>query len=73
MSSFDRGIVSSGSWRLKTSIIVFFESFVCGPDKFILSVKFIFSINGKRSFLCCCCFIFFVEYYFLSIVSMELV
>ena len=49
--------MSSG--RLKILFIVYFESFVCGPDKFILSVKFSFSINGKRSFLCVCCFIFF--------------
>ena len=52
---------------------MYFESFVCGPDKFILSVKFSFSINGKRSFLCACCFTFFNECYFLTNVSMELV
>ena len=49
-----------------------FESFVCGPDKFILSVKFSFSINGKKSFLCVVLFSF-VEFYFLSNVSMKLV
>ena len=38
---------------------MYFESFVCGPDKFILSVKFSFSISGKRSFLGGCCFILF--------------
>ena len=37
---------------------MYFESFVCGPDKFILSVKF-FLINGKKSFLCEGYFIFF--------------
>ena len=50
ISNLDKGIVSSGSWRSKTWFIVYFESFVCGPDKFILSVKFSFSINGNRSF-----------------------
>ena len=39
--------------------LIYFESFVCGPDKFILSVRFSFSINGKRSFLCGCCFTLF--------------
>ena len=39
--------------------LLYFESFVDGPDKFNLFVKFSFSINGKGSFLCGCCFIFF--------------
>ena len=51
ISVFDKGIVSSGSRRLKTWLIVYFVSLTCGPDKFILSVKFSFSISGKRSFL----------------------
>ena len=34
-------------------------SFACGPDKFILSVNFSFSISGKRSFLCDFCLTFF--------------
>ena len=59
ISNLDRGIVSSGSWRSKTWFIVYFESFVCGPNKFILSVKFSFSINGKKSFLYEWCFIRF--------------
>ena len=42
--------MSNGSWRSKTWLIVYFKSFVCGPDKFILWVKFSFSINRKRSF-----------------------
>ena len=43
----------------KLDLLVYFESFVCGPDEFILSVRFSFSINGKRSFLCECCFTLF--------------
>ena len=51
--------MSSGSGRLKTWFIVNFESFICGPDKFILSVSFSFSISAKRSFFCDCCLTFF--------------
>ena len=64
ISSFDRGIVSSGSWRSKTWLIVYFKSFICGPDKFNLSVEFSFSINRKRSFLCEFCFILFCRVLF---------
>ena len=46
-----RGIVSRGSWRLKTWFIVFFEPFFGGPDKSILSVRFSFSIKGNISVL----------------------
>ena len=42
--------MSSGSWRSKTLFNVYFESFVCGPDEFILSVKISFSISGKKIF-----------------------
>ena len=38
---------------------MYFKPFVGGPDKFMMSVKFSFSINGKGSFLCGCCLIFF--------------
>ena len=31
-------------------LLCIFESFVCGPDKFILSVRFSFSISGKKVF-----------------------
>ena len=50
ISNLDKGIVSSGSWRSKTLFIVYFESFVCGPDKFILSVRFSFSIKENGLF-----------------------
>ena len=59
--------------EVKNLIYCVFQSFVCGPDKFILSVKFSFSINEKRSFYAIVILFSFVEYYFLSIVSMELV
>ena len=36
------------------------KSFVCGPDKFILAVRFSFSINGKRSFYASVVLLFFV-------------
>ena len=63
--NFDKGIWSNGSWRSKTWFIVYFESFIGGPDKFILSVKFSFSINGKVFFLCGCCLIVFCWVFFL--------
>ena len=40
ISDFDRGIVSRGSWSLKTWFIVYFESLFGGADKSILSVRF---------------------------------
>ena len=43
--------MSSGSWRSKTWLIVYFELFVCGPDKFILSVKFLFQLVEKGLFM----------------------
>ena len=52
---------------------MYFESFLCGPDKFIVSVKFSFSINGRGLFYAVVFFFSFIENYFLSIVSMELV
>ena len=73
ISSFDREIVSSGSWRSKTWLIVYFKSFVCGPDKLILSVKFLFQLTEKGFFYASFVLFSFVEYYFLSNVSMELV
>ena len=59
ISIFDRGMVSRESWRLKSWLIVQFVSFFGGPDKFILSVRFSFSIKGKRSVLYNCCLIGF--------------
>ena len=44
ISDFDRGIVSRGSWRLKTWFIVYFESLFGGADKIILLVRFSLSI-----------------------------
>ena len=35
---------------------VYFELFDNGPNKFLGSVKFSFSIKGNGSFLCGCCF-----------------
>ena len=55
ISVFDRGIVSGGSWRLKTWFIVYFESLFGGPDKFILSVRFFFLL--KRIDLFCMIFV----------------
>ena len=46
ISIFDRGIVSCGSWRLKTWLILYFELIFGGPDRFILSMRFSFSIKG---------------------------
>ena len=56
---FDMGIVLSGSYRLKTWFVVYFESFGNGPDKFIVSVRFSFSFKGNGSFLCGSCLISF--------------
>ena len=81
ISFFDGGIVSRGSWRLKTFFFVYFESMFGGPDKFILSVRFSFSIRRNRSVLydfcligfCCVLFLIHDEYgiglnvYFLSV------
>ena len=58
-SIFDRGIVPRGSRRLKTWFIVYFESLFGGPDKYILSVRFSFSIKGNRSVLYDFCLIGF--------------
>ena len=44
---FDRGVVSRGSWRLKTWFIIYIESIFGAPDKFILSVRFSVSIKGN--------------------------
>ena len=52
---------------------MYFESFVCGPDKFILSVNFFFQLMEKDLFYAIVVSFSFVEYYLLSIVSMELV
>ena len=52
---------------------MYFVSFICGPDKFILSVKFSFPIKGKGFFYVVVVLFSFVECYFLSNVSMELV
>ena len=49
ISIFDRGIVSRGSWRIKTWFIVCFESLFGGPCELILSVRFYFSIKKNRS------------------------
>ena len=65
LSIFDRGIVSSGSWRLKIWLIVYFESFGSGPDRFMVSVRFSFSIKGNVSFLCGCCLSRFCWVWFL--------
>ena len=46
ISIFDRGIVSSGSARLKIWFIVYFESLFGGPDKFILSMRLFFLLKG---------------------------
>ena len=51
ISIFDRGIVSRGSWCLKTWFIVYFELLCGGPDNFILSVRLFFSIKGNESVL----------------------
>ena len=67
MSTFDRGIVSSGSRKIKIRLIVYFESLFDGPDKLILSVRVSFSIKGNRSFLynfCLtgfCCVLFYIH------------
>ena len=64
ISNFDIGIVPSGSPRLRTRLIVYFESVFGGPDKFKLSVRLFFSINGNISFLynfCFCCVLFFIH------------
>ena len=69
ISVFEKGIVSRGSWRLKTWFIVYFESLFGGPDKFILSVRFSFSIKGNRYVLydfclsgfCCVLFLTYDE------------
>ena len=50
-SIFDKGIVSRRCWRLNTWFIANFESLFNGPDKFMLSVRFSFSIQGDRSVL----------------------
>ena len=52
---------------------MYFESFVCGPDKFILSVRFSFQLTEKSLFYAGVVLLFFVGCYFLSIVNMELV
>ena len=70
ISIFDRGIVSRGSWRLKTWFIVYFDSLFGGPDKFIPSLRFSFSIKGNRSVLyefcligfCCLLYLIHDEY-----------
>ena len=49
ISVFDKGIVSRGSWRIKTCFIVYFDSLFRGPDKFIFSFRFYFSPKGNRS------------------------
>ena len=73
-SNFESGIVSSGSWRSKTWFTVYFGSYVSGPDNFILSVRFSFSIKVKGSFFCVVVVLFsFVEYCSLSNVNLELV
>ena len=64
-SIFDRGFVSRRSWRLKTWFSVYFESLFGGPDKFISSVRFPFSIKGNRSCLYDCCLIGFCWVLFL--------
>ena len=46
ISVFGRGIVSRGSWRLKTWFIVYFESLFGGPDNFVLWVRFFFLLKG---------------------------
>ena len=56
--------------KVKTWFIVYFESLIGGPDKFILSFGFSFSIKGNRSFLynfcligfCCVLFSIHEEY-----------
>ena len=70
ISISDRGMVSRGSWRLKTWFIVYFESFFGWPDKFMLSVRFSFSIEGNRFVLynfcltvfCCVLFLIHDQY-----------
>ena len=44
----------------KLDLLCILNQFVCGPDKFILSVKSSFSISGKWSFLGRCCFCSFL-------------
>ena len=52
---------------------MYFESFVCGPDKFIYRLNFLFQLMEKVLFYASGVLFFFLECYFLSIVSMELV
>ena len=52
---------------------MYFESFACGPDKFILSVNFFFRLVEKGVSYAVFVLFSFVECFFLSIVSMELV
>ena len=58
ISNLDKGIVSSGSWRSKFDVLCILNRlFVVLINLFfLLCVRFSFSINGKRSFLCECCF-----------------
>ena len=71
-STFDRGIVSKLSCRLKILLILYFDSFGNGPDKFNVSVMFSFSNKGHGSFFHVVIVYFaFVEYCFSSNVYME--
>ena len=68
ISVFDKGIVSRGSWRIKTWFIVYFDSLFRGPDKFIFSFRFYFSPEGNRSV-----FIWFLfDWFLLCIVLCDL-
>ena len=70
ISIFDRGIVSRGSWRLKTWFILYFELLLGGPDELILSIRFSFSMKANKSVLydfgligfCCVLFLIHDEY-----------
>ena len=52
---------------------MYIKSVVGGPDKFIMSVRFSFSINGRDLFCVAGALLSFVEYYFLSNVNIGLV
>ena len=49
VSAFDKGMLSRGSCKLKTWIIVYLESKYGFLIFFIVSVKFSFSIKGNKS------------------------